>query len=100
MLGLWGHSPPVEKTLQIGRDFFYGWGCLISVVLNKIYTVLLPISFGGIHPGGHYELGCYEKLLVMVNILKIHPQKLIHVFCFWIHSKDLLLFWLSFSSDY
>ena len=32
---------------------------------------------GGINPGGHYELGCYKKILVMVNILKIHPQKLI-----------------------
>ena len=85
-----------ENPAESEGLFLMAGGCLISIVLNKIFIVLLTNSKGESTMKDTMNNGCYEKILVVVNIFKIYPKKFIYVFCFWIHSKDLLLFWVFF----
>ena len=80
-----------ENLLEWERLFW--WLGMLNFYCSQQNLYSSVVSFlGQINLGGHSKLGYYEKKLVMVNILKIHPQKFIYVWCFWIHPKDLLLF--------
>ena len=96
IFGLWGHSPPVGKTLQSGRDFLMAETCLISIVLNGNCIVLLSNS-----QGESTMEDPMNNRLPRENIgdgkkyfENSPPKNFINVFCFWIHSKNLLLFWV------
>ena len=90
--------PSSRENLAEWEKLFWWLRMLNFYCSQRNLCCSIVLFLAVINPGGRSELGCYEKILVMVNILRIHPQKFIYVlcFCFWIHPKDLLLFWVFF----
>ena len=74
----------VHPTFESGRDFFDGWG-ISNFYCSQWNFCCSIVWFLGVNQSWRtlWIIACYKTILVMINVLKNHPQNVIYVLCFW-----------------